>query len=191
MHGPQSSCLILSGLALRHHSMYSLAVVCPSYDSVVSFCPCYFCEALHCADFIPSTLQCCTIEVYRLLYTSIYYKLLWLYNLFVRDPAPYKCSDQTRTICVNTKAERHVVAKSGDNTIPLPFKRTLSPYFRNLPLLHITIRLHLIWRLLKFMQWLARKQYLLRRRTRQIGLINWTNINAVGRVKVGDNIIDL
>ena len=27
-------------------------------------------------------------------------------------------------------------------------KRTLSPYFRNLPLLHITIRLHLIWRLL-------------------------------------------
>ena len=187
--------------------MYSLAVVCPSYDSVVSFCPCYFCEALpklvhhealpklvqldelalalHCADFIPSTLQCCTIEVYRLLYTSIYYKLLWLYNLFVRDPAPYKCSDQTRTICVNTKAERHVVAKSGDNTIPLPFKRTLSPYFRNLPLLHITIRLHLIWRLLKFMQWLARKQYLLRRRTRQIGL------NAVGRVKVGDNIIDL
>ena len=42
-------------------------------------------------------------------------------------------------------------------------KRTLSPYFRNLPLLHITIRLHLIWRLLKFMQWLARKQYLLRR----------------------------
>ena len=64
-------------------------------------------------------------------------------------------------------------------------KRTLSPYFRNLPLLHITIRLHLIWRLLKFMQWLARKQYLLRRRTRQIRL------NAVGRVKVGDNVIDL
>ena len=49
-------------------------------------------------------------------------------------------------------------------------KGTLSPYFRNLPLLHITIRLHLIWRLLKFMQWLARKQYLLRRRTRQIRL---------------------
>ena len=47
-------------------------------------------------------------------------------------------------------------------------KRTLRPYFRNLPLLHITIRLHLIWRLLKFMQWLARKQYLLCRRTRQI-----------------------
>ena len=67
----------------------------------------------------------------------------------------------------------------------LKVKRTLSPYFRNLPLLHITIRLHLIWRLLKFMQWLARKQYLLRRRTRQIRL------NAVGRVKVGDNIIDL
>ena len=67
----------------------------------------------------------------------------------------------------------------------LLFKRTLSPYFRNLPLLHITIRLHLIWRLLIFMQWLARKQYLLRRRTRQIRL------NAVGRVKVGDNIIDL
>ena len=64
-------------------------------------------------------------------------------------------------------------------------KRTLSPYFCNLPLLHITIRLHLICRLLKFMQWLARKQYLLCRRTRQIGL------NAVGRVKVGDNIIDL
>ena len=39
--------------------------------------------------------------------------------------------------------------------------------------------------LLKFMQWLARKQYLLRRRTRQIRL------NAVDRVKVGDNIIDL
>ena len=39
-------------------------------------------------------------------------------------------------------------------------KRTLSPYFRNSPLLHITIRLHLTWRLLKFMQWLARKQYL-------------------------------
>ena len=50
------------------------------------------------------------------------------------------------------------------------FKRTLSPYFRNLPLLHITIRLNLIWRLLKFMQWLARKQYLLRRRTLQIRL---------------------
>ena len=42
------------------------------------------------------------------------------------------------------------------------FKRTLSPYFRNLPLLHITIRLHLTSRLLKFMQWLARKQYVLR-----------------------------
>ena len=41
-------------------------------------------------------------------------------------------------------------------------KRTLSPYFRNLPLLHITIRLHLTSRLLKFMQWLARKQYVLR-----------------------------
>ena len=40
-------------------------------------------------------------------------------------------------------------------------KRTLSPYFRNLPLLHITIRLHLTSRLLKFMQWLARKQYVL------------------------------
>ena len=40
-------------------------------------------------------------------------------------------------------------------------KRTLSPYFRNLPLLHITIRIHLTWRLLKFMQWLARKQYVL------------------------------
>ena len=38
------------------------------------------------------------------------------------------------------------------------FKRTLSPYFRNLPLLHITIRLHLTSRLLKFMQWLAGKQ---------------------------------
>ena len=32
-------------------------------------------------------------------------------------------------------------------------KRTLSPYFHNLPLLHITIRLNLTWRLLKFMQW--------------------------------------
>ena len=42
-------------------------------------------------------------------------------------------------------------------------KRTPSPYFRNLPLLHITIRLHLTWRLLKFMRWLARKQYILRR----------------------------
>ena len=41
-------------------------------------------------------------------------------------------------------------------------KRTISPYFRNLPLLHITIRLHLTSRLLKFMQWLARKQYVLR-----------------------------
>ena len=40
-------------------------------------------------------------------------------------------------------------------------KRTLSPYFRNLPLLHITIRLHLTSQLLKFMQWLARKQYVL------------------------------
>ena len=48
------------------------------------------------------------------------------------------------------------------------FKRTLSPYFRNSPLLHITIRFHLTWRLLKFMQWLARKQYLLPRRSRQI-----------------------
>ena len=43
---------------------------------------------------------------------------------------------------------------------PRSLKRTLSPYIRNLALLHITIRLHLIWRLLKFMQWLARKQYL-------------------------------
>ena len=42
-----------------------------------------------------------------------------------------------------------------------PLKRTLSPYFRNSPLLHITIRLHLTSRLLKFMQWLARKQYVL------------------------------
>ena len=47
---------------------------------------------------------------------------------------------------------------SSDNSL----KRTLSPYFRNLPLLHITIRLHLTSRLLKFMQWLARKQYVLR-----------------------------
>ena len=125
MHGPQSSGLILSGLALRHHSMYSLAVV-----SVRSQIPLFLfvhvifvrLYGLRCADFIPSTLQCCTIEVYRLLYTYIYYILLWLYNLFVRDPAPYECSDQTRTICVNTKAERHVVAKSGDTTIPLPFK---------------------------------------------------------------------
>ena len=46
-----------------------------------------------------------------------------LYNLFARDPAPCKCSVQTRTICVNTKAERHVVARSGDTTIPLPFKK--------------------------------------------------------------------
>ena len=46
---------------------------------------------------------------------------------------------------------------------PSFIKRTLTPYFRNLPLLHITIRLHLTWRLLKFIQWLARKQYLLRR----------------------------
>ena len=44
----------------------------------------------------------------------------------------------------------------------ISFKRTLSPSFRNLPLLHITIRLHLTSRLLKFMQWLARKQYVLR-----------------------------
>ena len=44
-----------------------------------------------------------------------------VHYLFVRDPAPYKCSDQTRTTCVNTKAERHVVAKSGDTTIPLAF----------------------------------------------------------------------
>ena len=43
----------------------------------------------------------------------------------------------------------------------LLIKRTLSPYFRNSPLLHITIRLHLTSRLLKFMQWLARKQYVL------------------------------
>ena len=45
--------------------------------------------------------------------------------------------------------------------VALYIKRTLSPYFRNLPLLHITIRLHLTSRLLKFMQWLARKQYVL------------------------------
>ena len=45
--------------------------------------------------------------------------------------------------------------------VDIYFKRTLSPYFRNLPLLHITIRLHLTSRLLKFMQWLARKQYVL------------------------------
>ena len=45
--------------------------------------------------------------------------------------------------------------------VPGKLKRTLSPYFRNLPLLHITIRLHLTSRLLKFMQWLARKQYVL------------------------------
>ena len=31
-------------------------------------------------------------------------------------------------------------------------KSTLTPHFRNSPLLHITIRLHLTWRLLKFMQ---------------------------------------
>ena len=37
----------------------------------------------------------------------------------------------------------------------------LTTYFRNLPLLHITLslRLRLTWRLLKFMQRLARKQY--------------------------------
>ena len=45
--------------------------------------------------------------------------------------------------------------------VALYIKRTLSPYFRNLPLLHITIRLHLTSQLLKFMQWLARKQYVL------------------------------
>ena len=49
----------------------------------------------------------------------------------------------------------HVQCESGQ------VKRTLSPYFRNLPLLHITIRLHLTSRLLKFMQWLSRKQYVL------------------------------
>ena len=54
------------------------------------------------------------------------------------------------------------------NTMCEIFKRTLSPYFRNSPLLHTTVRLHLTWRLLKFMQWLARKQYLLHRRPRQI-----------------------
>ena len=69
---------------------------------------------------------------------------------------------------------RHAVLNVGFCKID-HIKRTLSPYFRNLPLLHITIRLHLIWRLLKFMQWLAGKQYLLRRRTRQIRL------NAVDR----------
>ena len=47
------------------------------------------------------------------------------------------------------------------SVLVLLLKRTLSPYFRNLPLLHITIRLHLTSRLLKFMQWLARKQYVL------------------------------
>ena len=51
-----------------------------------------------------------------------------------------------------------VISSEGSTSI---FKRTLSPYFRNLPLLHITIRLHLTSRLLKFMQWLARKQYVL------------------------------
>ena len=50
---------------------------------------------------------------------------------------------------------------TGIDKHPAKLKRTLSPYFRNLPLLHITIRLHLTSRLLKFMQWLARKQYVL------------------------------
>ena len=60
------------------------------------------------------------------------------------------------------------VEKDWSSSVNRHVKRTLSSYFRNLPLLHITIRLHLTWRLLKFMQWLARKQYLLRRRSRQI-----------------------
>ena len=54
-----------------------------------------------------------------------------------------------------------IVAVSLHRTHICVVKRTLSPYFRNLPLLHITIRLHLTSRLLKFMQWLARKQYVL------------------------------
>ena len=81
--------------------MYSLAVVSARSQLPLFLFIRYFCEARRCADFISSAM---------------------LYNLFARDPAPYKCSDQTRTICVNTKAERHVVAKSGDTTIPLPFK---------------------------------------------------------------------
>ena len=63
------------------------------------------------------------------------------------------------------------------------FKRTLSPYFRNLPLFHITIRLHLTWRLLKFMQWLAIENnmyYVADNATFETKMVD--------RVKVGDNI---
>ena len=55
-------------------------------------------------------------------------------------------------------------------------KRTLSPYFRNSPLLHITIRFHLTWRLLKFMQ-LENNIYYLS-----------DHVRFVDRVKAGDNI---
>ena len=67
----------------------------------------------------------------------------------------------------------------------IDLKRTLSPYFRNLPLLHITIRLHLTSRLLKLMQWLARKQYVL-----VVGNAIWRN-KWSNMGEVGDNTIDL
>ena len=67
--------------------------------------------------------------------------------------------ESTRTLTEGVYSVDAIVR--GRTFIVQVVKRTLSPYFRNLPLLHITIRLHLTSRLLKFMQWLARKQYVL------------------------------
>ena len=59
-------------------------------------------------------------------------------------------------ICISTEnTSVNGAANSIESNINGIVKRTLSPYF------HITIRLHLTSRLLKFMQWLARKQYVL------------------------------
>ena len=49
---------------------------------------------------------------------------------------------------------------SGNAAVNDRVKITLTPYFRILPLFHVTTRLHLTGRLLKFMQWFAIQQYL-------------------------------
>ena len=68
----------INRLALRHHSIYPLAVVSArSQIPLFLFVHVIFVRLY--AVKILFRLQCCTIEVYRLLYTSIYYKLLWLY----------------------------------------------------------------------------------------------------------------
>ena len=68
----------INRLALRHHSIYPLAVV-SARSQIPLFLFVHLIFVRLYAVQILFRLQCCTIEVYRLLYTSIYYKLLWLY----------------------------------------------------------------------------------------------------------------